>query len=535
MKRLYTLLTAFLLLAAVLKAQTPQPEAEYKKIINTYTLLPDGSQTRRVEKELTLYTHTAMNRIYGETFITYDPRWQTVKINKSYTRQKDGTIIRTPANAFVEVLPASAADAPAYNDLKELVVVHTGLDLGSTIYLDYTITSRPGYLPALDILCPVKELSPINEFVCKITAPADKPLHYTAWNVQSQPVRTTKGDTQTVTYTLKNVAPRPYSYPYASDAFGLVQQIASGMMPAISATTWTSGSEALKNLSGQFQEGHAEAVRAKASELTADAGNDTARRLKQIDDYVHSLAVCGVSLSESGYRLRPASEIIRTAYGTEAELANLSYCLKKAAGLQAGIVTAALRPVQTSGNITGLSSLIAVADTAAASDQDLTAIRRLQDYLRITDLNGIPCTLSKKDSELTVNDTINVADSIYKPHAGTGLLVLSLKDNRNVESLYRYAGNTTITANILLPRLLNLTQTTTVRIPDGRRWLQRKNTRIQNPAGEVQITYALNGSVLTVTRRIVISRQLYTPSDYAELYALLAEWKDTNNQTVVLR
>ena len=102
-------------------------EAEYKKLTKTWTLNADGSQEFRYNMELTLFTHTAMNGTYGESFIVYNPQYQELKINSSYTRQKDGTIIKTPDNAFVEVLPRNAADAPAYNHLKEMVVVHTCL------------------------------------------------------------------------------------------------------------------------------------------------------------------------------------------------------------------------------------------------------------------------------------------------------------------------------------------------------------------------------------------------------------------------
>lgn len=114
-------------------------EAEFVKLSKYYTLHEDGSQEFRCAKELTLFTHTAMNSTYGETFIVYNPDFQKLKIHTCYTKQKDGTIIQAPENAFVEVLPRFAADAPAFNQLKEMVVVHTGLDIGSTIYLDYSI------------------------------------------------------------------------------------------------------------------------------------------------------------------------------------------------------------------------------------------------------------------------------------------------------------------------------------------------------------------------------------------------------------
>ena len=121
-------------------------EARYGLVSEEWTLNPDGSREYRYQMELTLFTHTAMNNTYGETFIAYDPKYQQLKINEAYTKQKDGTIIRTPENAFVEVLPSYAADAAYYNRLKEMVVVHTGLELGATIYLDYTIQTKAGYL-----------------------------------------------------------------------------------------------------------------------------------------------------------------------------------------------------------------------------------------------------------------------------------------------------------------------------------------------------------------------------------------------------
>lgn len=121
-------------------------EAEYGKVSKAWTLHADGSQEYRSSMELTLFTHTAMNSTYGESFIVYNPDFQTLKIHSSYTRQKDGTIVKTPDNAFVEVLPRFAADAPAYNQLKEMVVVHTGLELGATIYLDYSIIHKTGLL-----------------------------------------------------------------------------------------------------------------------------------------------------------------------------------------------------------------------------------------------------------------------------------------------------------------------------------------------------------------------------------------------------
>ena len=131
MTKIYTLL---LLCLFALTLPVTAREAEFKKIKESWTLQADGTQVYRQSKVLTLYTHTAMNRTYGESFITYDPRYQTLQIHESYTRQKDGNIVKTPANALVEVLPSAAANAPAFNALREMVVVHTGLELGAGLF-----------------------------------------------------------------------------------------------------------------------------------------------------------------------------------------------------------------------------------------------------------------------------------------------------------------------------------------------------------------------------------------------------------------
>lgn len=90
---LKTILSAVLTMSAVLVlVAAPKSEAQFDRLVKTYTLNPDGSQEFRVQKQLTIYTHAAMNSLYGETFIVYDPSYQELKINDSYTRQADGPL-----------------------------------------------------------------------------------------------------------------------------------------------------------------------------------------------------------------------------------------------------------------------------------------------------------------------------------------------------------------------------------------------------------------------------------------------------------
>ena len=71
----FTLLLCLLALTASVFAAS---EAEYKKLSKAYTLNADGSQEFHYCMELTLFTHTAMNGTYGESFIVYNPEYQVL-------------------------------------------------------------------------------------------------------------------------------------------------------------------------------------------------------------------------------------------------------------------------------------------------------------------------------------------------------------------------------------------------------------------------------------------------------------------------
>lgn len=529
-----------MLLLAVLPVKA-ESEAEFRKLSKTYTLRADGSQELRVQKELTLFTHAAMNGLYGETFIVYDPEFQELTIHESYTRQKDGTVIKTPSNALVEVLPSSAANAPAYNHLKEMVVVHTGLELGATIYLDYSIVSKAGYLPELDVCCPVKELSPVKEFIFRLNVPAGKSVRYELLNASTKPVIAQGNGMKSFIWTLKDVAPRPYAYPSGRGNLGLVQAVASGMMPVFVASTWPGYTEAVKYLQKQFAVGNTSVVEGKVAELTQGLeGNPQAMR-NAIANYMaglYQLGHCNVSLQDAGYRLRPASEVITSAYGTQAELVNLDVTLQRAAGLEAEVAVCALRP-SVDGN-RGLATVMSLVCQSKKMPEKValtgTEEACLQPFMTITDLQGKKLMLESYlgAKEARTIDTLEVkSDKLQELADGWGIVPLS--DPTPVHSLYAYAGNTSISEKILLPRMVDCALETIVRLPEGMKWSGHADKEISNACGKVVFSYkAVKGGV-KVTRSIRIDRQLQTPANYKELYALLSEWRDTNNHTLVVK
>ena len=178
MKNLIISLSFLLALLPAAMSQN-QPDAEYNLIRRTYKANNDGSIDITVRKELKLIRNRAITAYAdkGETFILYNPAFERLTVNESYTVRSDGSKVTTPANAFINQLPSSCQDCGRYNHLREMVVVHTALEYGCTIVLDYTIHRQnpklyDNFPTVLD--CPVKQF----EVVCQQSG--DIKFHVTA-------------------------------------------------------------------------------------------------------------------------------------------------------------------------------------------------------------------------------------------------------------------------------------------------------------------------------------------------------------------
>ena len=535
-------------------------EAEYKKLAKTWTLNADGSQEFRYDMELTLFTHTAMNGTYGESFIVYNPQYQELKINSSYTKQKDGTIIKTPDNAFVEVLPRNAADAPAYNHLKEMVIVHTGLELGATIYLDYTVTSKPGYLPEVDIFEELLQSSPVKEYTLTIVTPEVKELAYTLTNNPAKASVKRSGGTCTTSWTLRNL-PAPSRAPFV--------YVKNGDVPFLAATTYASEGEALATLLKQFNPSGDPQLTTLAESLTEGEKKDE-DKLEAILEYTtNHIANNGLTLDQTGYRLRPADAVISTAYGTEVEKANLLAGLLDGAGFKAepmatyqayadkGLALKAVDQLFVSCMVNGELYLFSTSSTHRPQTVNFdrtplfslqtgkpVAIAVPQDYQIKSDI-----AVRFKDGKVTTSTKESVGKELM-PYFTTGnseneqtaplkvengYATISLPDAEYGFSHLPYGYlNSQRKENLLIPRPVNEVYTYTIECPENMELRTPETDKtIRNAAGSLTISVKKNGRTATVTRSLELNKQLYTPAEYKELRQLLTEWSDVNGKTLL--
>ena len=313
MNRIISLIFLSLCATAMLSAQSS--EAEFILLQKDYVIHADGSSDLTCRQEVKYLSHYSFNSLYGETFIIYNPRYQSLKIKESYTIQNDGTRIDAPFNAFNEVLPAFAANAPAHNHLREMVVTHTGLEIGAKAYLEYTLHTKAGYQPEFDQVLTLQEASPIKEYRVSVTVPNTKTLQYRNHGITLSPRTSRKADISRYDWTFRNIPAT------SKDAY---QPADGSNTPRLLLSTWASQAAALQWLASKQSR---ESVALPVSKAT------------EVYEYIiNCIDYTPVPLAHTGYSLRQPSQVYQTAYGTAIEKAALMLAVAYQRGVPARLI-----------------------------------------------------------------------------------------------------------------------------------------------------------------------------------------------------
>ena len=150
-------------------SRAQQPDAVYKLLRYEWTLNADGSSDFHYRHEVQILRNRALVAYAdkGETFVVYNPDLEEVTINEVYTRQLDGTRVDMPQNAYIYQLPEECADCGRFNHIRELAMVHTGMELGCVIVVDYTIHRQYNLLfedIPLQRECPVENMEVVINY-----------------------------------------------------------------------------------------------------------------------------------------------------------------------------------------------------------------------------------------------------------------------------------------------------------------------------------------------------------------------------------
>lgn len=480
-------------------------EAQYNILKKEYTLNADGSYSLHVIKELTLYTHASFNSMYGETFVVYNPKYETLKINESYTTQADGTVIQAPQNAFNEVLPSFAVSAVEYNDLKEMVITHTGLEIGATIYLDYTLTTKPSTngKSYFDIEEVIEESSPIKEYTISIEAPKSLNLKYALLNSSQTP----KVDGDKVTYTFKNVKPA------ALESFKPRHDTA----PILVASTMPEG----------FTE---EVFGAKYSgsdlqELTSlvksvVTGSTTEAKVEEILGYLTSrMQSSQIPFRYQDNEVRPLMKVINSGYATSMERVALFRAMLTIAEVDYTVLvsTANYLP-QNVFTLAKIKDIVLQIGGKYYSAFVPTAIEiaprsNIDNFYALEGGKFTPTSVEAKttiESKKEVEINSEMADK-------SGYIVYALDNKESKVMGWRIGGLPVDRASELeLPELVSSEKMSwIIALPKGIE-LQSKAfaTTMDAPFGKVAISMQKSGDTVTVERTIEFTKQTISPKEY---------------------
>lgn len=328
LKSIFLFSIFYFLSSNFLFSQDEKYDAVYLQLNKEYTLNPDGSMDYRYIKKQKLQTYRSFNSLYGETFIVYNPNFQSLKVNEVFTIMADGKKVVSPANAFNEVLPGFAANAPAYNNLREMVITHPGTERNAVLNLDYQLHSNKGFYPALMGNELLAEYEPVKDLTVKIRIPSSVKLNYSILNINSEPAVTNEGDFRVYTWTLKDI-PAIVAEEFQKSGYDLYPRL-----------IFSTAQDRESIYSGFIQQPAfryqvTDEMKKAAGTIVSENKEETDIILKLQEKVVNEFKLWPVPLRYTGFNCRTAAETWKSNGGTLTEKTILLVALLKEAGISA--------------------------------------------------------------------------------------------------------------------------------------------------------------------------------------------------------
>ena len=508
-KTIFTLLSG-IMIATGLFAQ--KSDGEFLVLREKYTIGSDGSVVYKQHKELKVNTFYSIHNLYGETFIVYNPQFQTLTIDGCHTVQADETVIPLPPNALNEVLPSSAADAPAYNHMKEMVITHTGLEPGAIISLDYTITTKPGFPGSGDIFRRFNDVSPVKDYTLTVEVPAGKEL-------------TVKENMGAKISRAGNV--------YTIKASGIPGRIAEPFTPADDAPYIYASTAPGEGAASIFKCLPKEDMSALAAKICEGKTSDK-EKMDAISMWMtQNLALCSLPFIQAG-QVRKPSEVVETAYGTFEEKAALMLSLASAVGIDAipGVMfdygcPPCLQTLSTSMWIKACGRFYSPAGPFSRDESEL--VGRLQ----VLSPDG-PVPVPAANATVDINEEITL-DPQKANNAGNYLIFSIPNAMKGFDTWGIRSLNSSRNYPFELPSTLDEKVTYRITAPEGTIVSEPFVKTLSGPAGTVKVSLAVDGNKAVYTREAKFNKTIIPVKEYSSFRALVNLLKDDAYRTVVVK
>jgi len=295
-----------------------------------YTLQDDGSIIHRVEKQLKVLTLYSFHRAFGETFIVHDPRYEELKINLAVTTMADGKVVECTENAKNLILPGACENSAAYLHLREMVVTHFGLEIGSVIHVDYEVKTKAGYVPYLmgrEIFG--STMHPIEKKIVVVNVPESVELKFQLLNCDKAETDVFSGNGfKKYVWNFSNLPQIP---PEAS-----AQDLAD-YVPCLVFSTCPTWKDAAASLNQRITDASwlDEVSEAKVNHIKGKASNhmELARMINRF--VVEEVANVNLDPQSLGYNIQQAKDVFKNNAGCSLDKGVLLVKMLRTAGFQA--------------------------------------------------------------------------------------------------------------------------------------------------------------------------------------------------------
>lgn len=580
-----------LLLLAVTSCSTPLTEEQNNsdsvllKQTHEYTLNADGSTDYRYFHRRLYNSYLAFHRLYGETFVVWNPEFQTLKVTKSETTMADGKKVQSPENAFNETLPFQAADAPAYNHLREMVITHIGLEKGAVVELDYSIHTKAEFSSIFGEKLLLNESSPIQELEIIVRVPRGQPLNHIMVNQTPEVLfaKQTKGNFDIYKWSATNLKARsnePHQVEGLTDYQTLI----------FSNTNLAGAVEFLKNsLSKEFAPD-------KTMETLLKSQGKEWELVESIKDHVvNNMNNYGVLPRHTGFRFRSPAEVWKSNGGTECEKAILLSALLKEAGFNAEIVLNAfpqylnkeigcptsfdmcLVKVDLNGEtryfstlhdniqIPGSRTIVKLTDDISSLNFEATRKTKLNlEMIANLQMNSVGAILGSANlrfnqfdkeeglvsgipsSSFTSKELPTENDfTVYSVEFGKGNIADKTGDyyTFNLPSLTQGIATAKLgelptyrATRLELPSTIEETYEFTLKLPQGFIPVSPAyNQKVENGSGSVSISYEVTEQEIKVSRKLVINQSIVPVELYNDFREIMGIWMDKNMNRIIVK
>lgn len=475
-------------------------DAVYKLLKHEWTVNADGTSDYHYRHEIQILRNRALTAYAdkGETFVVYNPDLESLTINEVYTLRANGSRVDMPQNAFVHQLPSECADCGRFNHFRELAMVHTGMELGCTIVVDYTIH---------------RQYNLLNE---TLQLPRECPIEHLQVNVQvpqGQELSAQLNDPKLLNIDIKSsYSPTSYSltaYDVPQTFVDSYLPPASQLYPILHFFNGTPNFVAAEDNTPASVVNNAIKTAASVALSHANGEEDGDRDVVRA---VHNLVLDNIHYndihpSHLGYVHSTPAQVWLSGCGTATDKAVLAAAILNELGYMARVI---------------------------GDDYDEVGVRldTMEYRLSMRYHSGLELIGEAKDevvvSTMTGSKTVNLIpmeDGFYR------LQLPAMSGEPAIK-----AANMAITRTApLMGQACDLQCNITIPLPKGVKMVENKIVKklAYEGVGTLEISIRQSGSKLKVVRNLKLDKSIITPSEYAAYRQLIATWQTTNE--VLLR